>query len=90
MEVGVGLDPDTSISYTDPKIQMEFSDDGAKTWIDCGEQSVGKNSRYDNKVVWHQLGLTKQSRIFRFTAKTGVPLRFHRIDIYTQGGVRNY
>jgi hypothetical protein len=90
MEVGVGLDPDTSIDYTDPKVQMEFSDDGARTWVDCGENSVGKNSQYDNKVVWHQLGLTKQSRIFRFTSTTGVPLRFHRIDIYTQGGVRNY
>lgn len=86
MEVGVGAENATDEDAVNPSVLLEFSDDGAKTWSSAGSQSVGRFGQYKNRLVWPMLGLAPQSRIFRFTADTKVPLRFHRIDMEVEKG----
>lgn len=86
MEAGVGAEMAGDQAALNPSVLLEFSDDGAKTWNSAGSQSVGRFGQYKNRLVWPMLGLAPQSRIFRFTADTKVPLRFHRIDMEVEKG----
>lgn len=86
MESGAGAEMASNPETLNPTVLLEFSDDGAKTWNSAGSQSVGRFGQYKNRLVWPMLGLAPQSRIFRFTADTKVPLRFHRIDMEVEKG----
>lgn len=89
METGTGNDPDTALDNRNILVQMEYSDDGSRTWVDCGTKSAGNYQQFEKRVIWTQLGLSPTSRIFRFTTTTDLAVRFHRIDLDLQGSVRN-
>lgn len=89
METGAGRNPDSYTTSLSPEVLLEYSDDGGRNWINCGSKTAGRHGINSTRLVWHRLGLARQSRVFRFTSKTGVTLRFHRLDLYMSGGIRN-
>lgn len=88
-DCGVGLNPNTSISSNDPQVKLEVSTDGGNTFVDRGERSIGRYQKYTKRLVWNRLNWTPNDAIFRFSTTTGVPVRFHRIDIDFVKGQRN-
>jgi hypothetical protein len=61
LDVGIGL---TSGQGSDPVINLEYSDDGGKTWAFMEQQSLGPLGNYGVKVVWSGLG-TAARRVYR-------------------------
>ena len=61
METGVGL---TTGQGSDPKIMLEKSDDGGKTWKSLPDRSLGPLGERLTRAVWHNLGSSRQ-RVYR-------------------------
>lgn len=57
MESGVGLQTGQG---NDPKITLQLSKDGARTWSDIFETSFGKAGKYKDKAVFRRLGVAEQ------------------------------
>jgi hypothetical protein len=69
-ETGVGL---TSGQGSDPKVYLDWSDDGGKTWSNKLERSLGALGQYDAPVEWRKLGSSKgKGRVFRLTGSDPV------------------
>lgn len=62
METGTGL---VTGQGADPRIMMQFSDDGGITWSSESMGATGALGQYQYRVEWFQLGMFF-SRIFRF------------------------
>ena len=60
-EAGVGT---TTGQGSDPKIMMEYSDDGGQTWRSLPTRTLGKKGEYKDRAVWHNLGSSRQ-RVYR-------------------------
>lgn len=60
VKTGIG----ESIGFTDPKVMLELSNDGGTTWGTTMEQSAGKLGSYSSRVIFHQLGQSRD-RVFR-------------------------
>lgn len=65
MGVGVGLDGATTVQGHDPHVMMQYSDDGGHAWSNEKWRSIGKLGRYETRVVWRRLGVSRD-RVFRF------------------------
>lgn len=61
MEVGKGL---TSGQGSDPKIMMQYSDDGGFTWSSEIWRDIGPLGNYRTRVNWYRLG-SGRDRVFR-------------------------
>ena len=64
-ETGVGLEDGSN-----PVAQLQWSDDGGKTWSNNHEASIGKVGEYQLRVRWRRLGTPRRyglSRVFRVT-----------------------
>jgi hypothetical protein len=57
VESGVGT---LSGDGSDPKIMMRLSKDGARTWSDWAEATIGKIGQYRNKARFRRLGAAEQ------------------------------
>lgn len=55
----------------DPKIMLQFSDDGARTWSNELQASIGKQGEYLTRAVWRRLGCARQ-RLFRVSVTDSV------------------
>lgn len=86
MEVGIGRNPNQAIEEIDPQVSLSVSDDGGNTWSSLGSQSIGKNGKYNTRLVWPMLGISPVSRMFKFNSTTELPVRFHRIDMEVEKG----
>jgi len=60
MESGVGLQ---SGQGSDPKITLQLSKDGARTWSDIFQTSFGRAGKYKDKAVFRRLGVAEQLTI---------------------------
>jgi hypothetical protein len=69
-ETGVGL---TTGQGSDPRIMLEMSDDGGRTWRAAPDKSLGAIGKYRSKVRWWKLGMTRD-RIYRCTVSD--PVKF--------------
>lgn len=49
---------------TDPKITMDYSDNGGKTWSNFREISIGKVGEYNTRTIFRKLGMAR-NRIYR-------------------------
>jgi hypothetical protein len=87
-ETGTANDSLTSDTDTNPEVDLEFSDDGGRTFRSLGTRSLGKKDEFNKRLVWNRLGRTPNYRVFRFTTETGIPSRFIRIDINADRGSR--
>lgn len=88
METGVGLDG--SSLGSDPKVIMDFSDDGGHTysneaWVSAGK-SVGGIGEYKTRVIWRRLGQFRD-RIFRIkiTDPVKVTILSAELEIHGEG-----
>ncbi len=61
METGVGL---TTGQGSAPKIMLQYSDDGGKTWKAMPDKSLGALGDRDVRAVWWNLGSARQ-RVYR-------------------------
>lgn len=61
MEVGVGLNNGQG---DDPKIMLQYSDDGGRTWSNELWRDMGKIGDHYQRVVWRQLGRARD-RVYK-------------------------
>lgn len=71
METGVGTETGAT---TDPKIVMQYSNDGGHTWSNERLCSVGKAGQYSKRVFWLGCGAGRE-RVFRVIMTDAVPWR---------------
>lgn len=67
-EAGVGL---TTGQGSDPRVMLEFSDDGGRTWSNEKWRDIGKLGKYKNRAVWRKQGQTRE-RVYRITVSDPV------------------
>ena len=59
---GVGLNAD--VYGADPKVELEFSDNGGRTWSNKLPAGIGKLGDYTARAIWRRLGAGRD-RVFR-------------------------
>lgn len=62
VESGVG-----DAATPDPKIRMDISRDGGKTYEDDRTRSIGKIGEYEKRAIWRRNGRAARFDIYRFT-----------------------
>lgn len=72
MEAGVGVQIGQG---TDPKVMLQISRDGGKTWGNELWRSIGKVGQYKARAVWNRLGRARDW-IFRFRVSDPVKVVF--------------
>lgn len=82
LETGVGL---TTGQGSDPKIMLQYSDDGGKTWSSLPDKSFGKLGERLSRPVWHNLGSSRQ-RVYRCAISDPVPVTITDTIIEVSGG----
>lgn len=72
MEAGVGVQIGQG---TDPKVMLQISRDGGKTWGNELWRSIGKVGQYKARAVWNRLGRARDW-VFRFRVSDPVKVVF--------------
>lgn len=95
VETGLGKtptveDPDVIENYQggtfNPKVLLEYSDDGGKTWVDAGLRKAGKVGEYSiEPPTWRRLG-SSFNRVFRVTMTDPIQWRILGADLELKGG----
>ena len=75
MRTGVGDD-----LTPNPKIRMDYSDDGGKTFSGEISRPMGRVGEYSNRVRWSRLGRIPNSRVLRF--KMSDPVEFNVYSLF--------
>jgi hypothetical protein len=83
METGVGL-----ISGLDPKIQMDFSDDGGRLFSNGFWRSYGKIGEYQSLPSWRRQGRIPRNRVLRFKTSAPVKSVIIRLDVNADQGAQ--
>lgn len=78
-EAGTGL---LAGQGSDPKVMLDWSDDGGHTWSNIRYLSIGGIGQYKNRCIAHHLG-SSIDRIFRI--RVSDPVNFTLIDGYVYG-----
>jgi len=77
LRVEVGTTEYLTGDYSDPSIEMRFSDDFGNTWTDWDETQLGEQGNYRTMPEWRALGNADYpGRIFEFRVTDPVSLRF--------------
>lgn len=63
-----------------PKIMMDYSDDGARTWSSEFWKNFGKIGEYLHRVVWRRLGRIPAHRVWRFKVTDPVKVVFIKLE----------
>ena len=50
LEAGLG-----TLGATEPVVELNFSNDGGKTWASAGYRSAGTEGAYKTRVLWKRL-----------------------------------
>jgi hypothetical protein len=82
MEVGLGPIPplyDGAGKQRAPQVFLHWSDDGAHSWSNQYEKSVGAAGEYTKRVVWRRLGRSRQ-RTYELSCSDPIPYRI--VDAY--------
>lgn len=77
MESGLG---NITGETTDPKILMEYSNDGARTFFQAGVRSYGKIGQYEKLPSWRRQGRIPRNRVLRFTTTEPIKSVIIRLD----------
>lgn len=83
-KIELTLDPGTGLvrgQGSDPKIMMDYSDDGGKTWSEEMWADSGKMGDYLRRCQWRRLGRVPHYRCFRFSMTDPVPGVWIRLDV---------
>ena len=82
LETGVGA---TTGQGNDPKIMLEKSDDGGKTWQALPDKTFGKLGERLSRAVWHNLG-SARTRVYRAAVSDPVPVTVRDTLVEVRGG----
>ena len=82
MEAGVGL---TTGQGSDPKIMLQYSDDGGKTFVSMPDRSIGALGNPHVRAVWHNLGSSRQ-RVYRCAVSDPVQITVTNTLLEVDGG----
>jgi hypothetical protein len=66
---------------SDPKVMMDFSDDGGRTYKNELWRPLGKIGQNQRRSVWNRLGRTPRVRCFRFAMTDPVDCSWMRLDV---------
>jgi hypothetical protein len=77
MESGVG-----TIEGLDPKIKMEYSDNGTRSFKIGGLRSYGLIGEYEKIPSWRRQGRVPRSRVLRFTTTEPIKSHLLRLDAF--------
>lgn len=82
--VGTGRISD-DISVRNPRVMLDWSDDGGKTWSNKLSREVGAVGKYKTQVRWNRLGKAR-NRIYRITFTDPVEFKISGafVDISTE------
>jgi len=74
-----------SLGNPDPKIILDWSDDGAKTWSNEKWETIGKLGWYKKRIIFNRLGKSR-NRIFRITIAEPMPITIMGAYAEIEGG----
>jgi hypothetical protein len=77
VESGVG-----NVAAPDPKIRLQQSRDGGKTYGDERTRKIGKKGRYNQRCIWRRNGRSARFDVFRFIMSD--PVKFVAIQLTAQ------
>ena len=80
METGVGTS-----AYPNPKVMLQWSDDGGHTWSRERWESAGSMGTFGKQVTWNRLGRSRD-RVFRVVVSDPVPWRLINFYAPVEGG----
>lgn len=82
LETGVGL---TTGQGSEPKIMLQKSDDGGKSWQALPDKTFGKRGETRSRAVWFNLGSARQ-RVYRAAVSDPVPVTVSDTVLEVRGG----
>jgi len=82
LETGVGA---TTGQGSDPKIMLQYSDDGGKTWQSMPDKTFGPLGEYLDRCVWYNLGSARK-RAYRAACSDPVPITITDTLVEIRGG----
>lgn len=85
LESGVGL---TSGQGSEPKIVMEFSDNGGRTFRNRVKRNIGKIGEYRHRMIWRKQGRIPVSRTLTFTVTDRVDANFIKLAATAEIGTQ--
>jgi hypothetical protein len=56
-----------------PSVHLTWSDDGGKTWAEPLARLMGETGKYNQRIVWHRLGQSRD-RIYKVFGSDPIPL----------------
>jgi len=71
----------TTDNLASPTVELLISDDGGRSFVSMGTQSLGKVGETARRVVWRRLGHFRQTRIYKLTTAAPVKLSFYKMTI---------
>lgn len=77
VQTGIGV---ASGQGSDPRITLEVSNDGGKTWGRMPTRSIGAQGKYLTRVRWDRLGQARQ-RVYRAFLSDPVPLTISATEL---------
>ena len=84
---GIGVrDSNPQPPGVDPTVTMSYSIDQGNTYNTLTPRSMGTQGDFQARQIWHQIGRTNGSIIFKFTTSDPVPVDF--VGLYLQVGVK--
>lgn len=85
---GVGV-TGADVHASDPKLVLEWSDDGGATWRGGREQSIGKPGERSKHITFRKLGMTRETgRTFRLTCSAPVFKALMNADVSIRPCIR--
>jgi hypothetical protein len=84
-ETGVGT---TTGLGSDPKVRMDFTDDGGRSFSSESTRSLGKIGQYKTKPLWRRQGRFPFSRSIRMTVTDQVRASFFGLEATPEAGTQ--
>lgn len=83
VESGVGLDG--GVQGSDPKVMLDWSDDGGHNWSNEHWTTLGKIGEYKSRSLWRQLGMSRD-RVYRVTISDPVKVNLLGMQLDVEEG----
>ncbi len=82
LETGLGLSDGQGI---DPRIMLQYSDDGGKTWKSLPDKQLGTLGKRQARVIWHNLGSSRE-RVYKAAVSDPIPITITDTIMEVRGG----
>jgi hypothetical protein len=56
-----------------PQVFLSWSDDDGRTWSNAHGRSIGAHGKFNTRLVWTNLGMTRTGRVFKFSGGGHAP-----------------